>query len=153
MCEVPWCMNLQQGCSGSWCHTAAHSSLGSSCVGQSFFSDLGIAHTRVWPMVQKQSCPSEGQRGQLDEASRDPPSLHGQHHPGLCIPGSVRSSLHRLFCNKCTTLQHSCCFSPTSTEWWLQELAPLSTRCGCFHSCSTISCDHCFVQLIFVILT
>lgn len=157
VCKVPRCVNLRQGCSGSWYRTAARSSLGhhvwvrvSSVTWE--LHTQGCVAQRVWPMSQRQRCPSEGQREQLDEAIRNPPSLRGQHHPGLCIPASVRSSLPRLFwkSNKCTSLQHSCCFSPTSVE---EELAPLWKRCGSFHLCSTISCDHYFVQFISVMLT
>lgn len=109
VCKVPRCVNLQQGCSGSWYRTAARSSLGhhvwvrvSSVTWE--LHTQGCVAQRVWPMAQRQRCPSEGQREQLDEAIRNPPSLRGQHHPGLCIPASVRSSLPRLFwkSNKCT---------------------------------------------------
>lgn len=140
-----------------WYHTAARPSLGHpvlvrvSSVTWELHTQGHVAQ-RVWHMAQRQHCRSEGQREELDEAIRNPPSLHGQHQPGLCIPASVRSSLLRLFwkSNKWTSLQHSCCCSPTSME---QELAPLWKRCGSFHLCSTISCDHYFVQFISVILT
>lgn len=106
----------------------------------------------AWELHTQGCCPCEGQRGQLDEASRNPPSLHGQHHPGLCIPASGRSSLHRAAIN---AQPYSTAAASHQHPWsrWLQEVAPLGTRRGCSHPCSTISADHCFVQLIFVIFT
>lgn len=91
---------------------------------------------------------SEGTAGWGKQESPQPArTASPRSHPRL-----RQELLHRLLwsSNKCTSLQHSCCFSPTPME---QELAPLGTRCGCSHPCSTISGDHCFVQLIFVMFT
>lgn len=133
-------MNLQQGCSGSWCHTAARSSLGSWCVGQSFFSDLGIAHTKVWPMVQSQHCPSEGQRGQLDEAIGIPPA-HMDSITQVCVSQPQPGAPCTGFFGRAINAQpYSTAAAPHQCPWsrWLQELTPLSTRCGCFHPCSKL---------------